>query len=65
MYVDCFCLSGEIGFMNCDGINMNVVNMQFELLEYVYDSVYVDMHLMRFLSLLLLGLCVCLVSVVI
>ena len=41
-------------------------NKQFELLEFVSESVYVDLQYdeMRFLSLSLLGLCVCVVLVV-
>ena len=39
----CFLL-GELGFLNCDGICMRVVNKQFELLEFVFDSVYVDLQ---------------------
>ena len=35
---------GELGFLNCDDICMYVVNMQFELLEFVFDSVYVDLQ---------------------
>ena len=53
MYFGCFGFRGEIGFMNCDDICMCVVNKQFELLS-----------MMRFLSLLLLGLCDCVVFVV-
>ena len=34
----------EIGFLNCDGICMCVVNKQFQLLEFVFDSVYVDLQ---------------------
>ena len=30
--------------MNCDDICMCVVNKQFELLEFVFDSVYVDLQ---------------------
>ena len=33
---------GELGFLNCDDICMCVVNKQFELFEFVFDSVYVD-----------------------
>ena len=41
------------------------MNKQFELLEFVFDSVYVDLQYdERFLSLLLLGLCPSVVSVV-
>ena len=33
---------GELDFLNCDDICMCVMNKQFELLEFVFDSVYVD-----------------------
>ena len=56
MYFGCVCFRGELGFLNCDDICMCVVNKQFYLLEFVFDSVYVD--------LLLLVLCYCGVSVV-
>ena len=44
MYFGCFCFRGELGFLNCDDVCMCVVNKQFELLEFVFDSVYVDMQ---------------------
>ena len=44
MYLGCVCFRGELGFLNCDDICMSVVNKQFELLEFVFDSVYVDMQ---------------------
>ena len=53
------CFRGELGFLNCDDIDMCVVNKQFELLEFVFDFVYVDRSMMRFLSLLLLGVWSC------
>ena len=31
-------------WLNCDDICMFVVNKQFELLEFVFDSVYVDLQ---------------------
>ena len=40
----CVCFRGELGFMNCDDICMCVVNKQIELLEFVFDSVYVDLQ---------------------
>ena len=43
MYFGCVCFMGELGFLNCDDICMCVVNTQFELLELVFDSVYVDL----------------------
>ena len=38
------CFRGELGFLNCDDICMRVVSKQFELLEFVFDSVYVDLQ---------------------
>ena len=35
---------GELGYLNCDDICMCVVNKLFELLEFVFDSVYVDLQ---------------------
>ena len=43
MYLGCFGFRGELGFLNCDYICMCIVNKQFELLEFVFDSVYVDL----------------------
>ena len=42
MYFGCFGFRGELGFLNCDDVCMCVVNKQFELLEFVSESVYVD-----------------------
>ena len=64
MYFGCFDFTGELGFLNRDAICMCVVNEQFELIEFVFESVYVDLQYMKFLSLLLLGLCACVVFVV-
>ena len=64
MYFGCFDFRGVFGFLNCDDICMCVVNNQFELLEFIFKSVYVDFSMMRFLSLLLLGLCACGVFIV-
>ena len=44
MYFGCVCFKGELGFLNCDDICMCVVNNQFELLEFVFNSVYVDLQ---------------------
>ena len=44
MYFVCVCFRGEFGFQNCDDICMCVVNKQFELLEFIFDSVYVDLQ---------------------
>ena len=43
MYFGCFGFRGELGFLNCDAICMCVGNKQFELLKFVFDSVYVDL----------------------
>ena len=34
----------KLGFLNCDAISMCVVNKLFELLEFVFDFVYVDLQ---------------------
>ena len=44
MYFGCFCFTGELGFLNCNDIYMCVVNKQFELLEFVFDSFYVNLQ---------------------
>ena len=37
-------LGVSLGFLNCDDVCMCVVNKQFELLEFVSESVYVDLQ---------------------
>ena len=44
MYFWCFGFRAELGFLNCDDVCMCVVNKQFELLEFVSESVYVDLQ---------------------
>ena len=44
MYFGCFDFRGEFGFLNCNDNCMCVVNKQFELLVFVFDSVYVDLQ---------------------
>ena len=44
MYIWGFGFRGELGFLNCDDVCMCVVNKQFELLEFVFESVYVDLQ---------------------
>ena len=44
MHFACFYFRGELGFLNGDDICMCVVNKQFELLEFVFESVYVDLQ---------------------
>ena len=55
-----FCVT----FCCCDDICMCVVNKQFEFLEFVLIPFMLPCNIMRFLPLLLLGLCLCVVSVV-
>ena len=64
MYFGCFYFRGELGFLNCDDICMCVVNKQFELFELVLSSFMLTCSMMRFFSLVLLGLCACVVFVV-
>ena len=44
MYFGCFGLRDELGFLNCDDICMCVVNKQFELIKFVFDSVHVGLQ---------------------
>ena len=44
MYFGFVCFRGELGSLNFNDICMCVVNEQFELLEFVFDSVYVDLQ---------------------
>ena len=44
MYLGCVCFRGELGFLNCYDICMCVVDKQFELIEFVFDSIYVDLQ---------------------
>ena len=37
-----FCFRGELGFLDCVNIYMCVVNKLFELLEFIFNFVYVD-----------------------
>ena len=64
MYFGCVCFRGELGFLNCYDICMCVVNKQFELLEFVFDSVFVDLQYDDISPTSLLDLCPCVVSVV-
>ena len=60
MYFWCVCFRGAVGFLNCDYFCICVMNKQFELLEFVWIPFMLTCSMMRFLSLLLLGLCSCL-----
>ena len=44
MYFGCFGFRGELGFLNDDDICVCVVNKKFELIDFVFDSVYVDLQ---------------------
>ena len=44
MYFGCFGFRSELGFLNCDDVCMCVVNKQFDLLKFVFDSVHVDLQ---------------------
>ena len=67
MYFGCVCFRGELGFLNCDAICMCVVNKQSELLEFVFDSVYVDLqydeNYLTFTAGSVSFCCVCVLSV--
>ena len=39
-----FCFRGELGFLDCVDICMYDVNKHIELLEFVFDYVYVDLQ---------------------
>ena len=62
MYFGCFGFRGELGFLNCDDVCMCVVNKQFELLEFVSESVYVDLQYEISLIFTAGSVCLCHVS---
>ena len=55
MYFWCFGFRDELGLLNCDDVCMCVMNKQFELLEFVSESVYVDLQYDEISLTLLLG----------
>ena len=69
MYFWCVCFRREPGFLNCDDSCMCIVNKKFKLIEFVFDSIYVDLKYdemsLNFTagSLCLCGLCIRLWSV--
>ena len=63
MCFGCFGFRGELGFLNCDDVCMCVVNKQCSSSLFLSPFMLIC-SMMRFLSLLLLGLCVCVVLVV-
>ena len=62
MYFGSFCFRNELGFLDCDGICMCLVNKHFELIEFVFNSVYVDLKYNE-ISLTFTAVSVCLCSV--
>ena len=48
MNFGCFGFRGELGFLKCDDVCMCVVNKPYELLEFVFYSVYVDLQFSQF-----------------
>ena len=44
MYFGSVCYRGKLGFLNCDNICLCLVNKQLGLLEFVSNSVYVDLQ---------------------
>ena len=42
LYFGSVCFMSELSFLICNAICMCVVNKEFELIEFVFDSVYVD-----------------------
>ena len=44
LYFGRFGFRRELGFLNCDDVCMCVVNKQFQLLKFVFVSVYVDLQ---------------------
>ena len=58
MYFGCVCFRGELGFLNCDDISSLDSSSLF------LTPFMLTYSVMRVLSLLLMGLCPCVVSVV-
>ena len=44
MYFGCYDFRDELGVLNCDDVCMCFVNKQFELLEFVFESVYAGLQ---------------------
>ena len=64
MYLGCFSFMGLFGFLNCDDICMSVVNNHLSSSSLFLIPFMLTYSMMIFLSLLLLGLCPGVVSVV-
>ena len=63
MYFGCFDFRGELGFLNCDDVCMCVMNKQLSSSSLFLSPFMLTCSMIRFLSLLLLGLCACVVFV--
>ena len=51
---------GDPGFLDCDDICMRVVNKHLELLEFVFNSVYVDLKYNEFsITFIAVSMCLC------
>ena len=60
IYFGSFCFRGELGSLNCDNICMCVVNKHFEILEFVFNSVYIDLKYNKiFLTFNAGSVCLC------
>ena len=58
MYFGCVCFRGELGFLNCDDI-CSLSSLSLFLIPFMLTC-----SMMRILLILLLGLCPCVVSVI-
>ena len=56
------CTVGGVGFLNCDDICTCVANKQFMLLEFVFDSFYVDLQYDEISLTFTAGVCVLVLS---
>ena len=59
MYFFSVCFKRELAFLNFDDICMCVVNKQFELLKFVFDSIYVDLQYETYLIFTAGSVCLC------
>ena len=64
MYFGCCDFRGELGFLNCDDVCMCVGISSLSSSSLFMSPFMLNCSVMRFLSLLLLGLCACVVFVV-
>ena len=59
MYFGCFDFRGELSFLNCDDICMYIVKKQFDLFEFVFVSVYVDLQYDEISLCVIVSVCLC------